>query len=157
MRGDPLLVRVRHPKGQVSRKDVAGLTKQMRCEVKEERGSVLVELQSQSAVHELIERVRVQEKGWECQVEEKDPYLCLQDSINSMKREKKASKVQQEAPPQQYFNYEAIQYYSQHFPVFIRRAVESDEEDGPTSQVHSSQHQNGYHTNGKKYVERGKG
>ena len=46
MRGDLLLVRVKYPKGAVTKKEVIPLTKQMKCEIREEKPTVVVELQS---------------------------------------------------------------------------------------------------------------
>ena len=46
MRGDLLLVRVKCPKGAVTKKEVIPLTKQMKCEIREEKPTVVVELQS---------------------------------------------------------------------------------------------------------------
>ena len=46
MKGDQLLVRVSHLKGALTKRDVIPLTKQMKCEIMEEKSTVVVELQS---------------------------------------------------------------------------------------------------------------
>jgi hypothetical protein len=68
---------------------------------------------------------------------EKNPYKCIEESINNYRNEKKNPKTNNYYESQQnytnnyannYASYDISQYFSEQFPIFIRRAIPSDDE-----------------------------
>lgn len=111
----------------------------MKCEIKENFDHYLVEFQSHAATVEFIERVKADNKNYIFQILEKDPYRCLQESINNYRAEKKNPKINTYHDSHQtyagnysnygnsYNSYDLTQYYSDQYPIFIRKAVPSDD------------------------------
>lgn len=104
----------------------------MKCDLKENHDNFLIEFQSHAATVEFVERVKATNKDYKYEILEKNPYKCLEESINNFRSEKKNPKPTNYYESQQnyvnnYASYDIAQYYSQHYPIFIRKAMPSDD------------------------------
>ena len=91
---------------------------------------------SHAAAIEFIERIKASSELYVCQLKEKDAYRCLQESINVYRKQKNAKMNQQYnqgtygnqgsyVPSNNYYQHD-MNPYSSYFPIFIRRAIDSD-------------------------------
>lgn len=105
----------------------------MKCELKESHDYFLIEFQSNAAITEFIERIKSSGKEYKYEIMEKNPYRCIEESIGNMRKEKKNfnqgnTYEHQQAYNNAYYSYDMSQYYSEQYPIFIRRAIPSDDE-----------------------------
>ncbi len=108
----------------------------MKCEIKENYDHFLVEFQSHAATVEFVERAKAANKNYLYQILEKNPYKCIEESINNYRNEKKNPRPNNHYESHQnyassyghnYNTYDLSQYYNEQYPIFIRRAIPSDD------------------------------
>jgi hypothetical protein len=108
----------------------------MKCDIKENYDHYLVEFQSHAATVEFIERAKAANKNYLYEILEKNPYKCIEESISNYRTEKKYPRPSTYYDSHQnyasnygnnYNTYDLSQYYSEQYPIFIRKAIPSDD------------------------------